>query len=110
MKNDFINKYAYKVEWDEADKIYIGRCLEMPMLAAHGKSPEAALKEINLVIRKVIEDMRANKEEIPEPFSLKPFKGNLTLRVPPEIHRKIALAAAEAGVSINQYILSKMAA
>lgn len=32
----------------------------------------------------------------------------LTLRVPPEIHRKIAIKSAEEGVSINQYILSRL--
>ncbi len=110
MKNNTVKKYAYKIEWNEADQVFIARCLEFPTLGAHGKNPEQALKQIQLVVGKIIRDMKSEGEEIPEPFSLKPFKGNLTLRVTPEIHRRLALAAAEAGVSINQYILSKIAA
>jgi len=52
--------------------------------------------------------MREENEEIPEPFGLKKYKGNLTLRVPVEIHRKLAIKSAEEGVSINKYILSKI--
>lgn len=109
MKNNIIKKYAFKIEWDETDQIYIGRCLELPTLGVHGNDPIEALNNIQLVVFNVIKEMKQNKEAIPEPISLKPFKGNLTLRVPPEIHRKIAFAAAESRVSINQYILSKIA-
>jgi len=52
--------------------------------------------------------MKEGNEEIPEPFSLKRYKGNLTLRAPIEVHRKLAIKSAEEGVSVNQYILSKI--
>jgi hypothetical protein len=34
--NKLIEKYTYRVEWSEEDKLHIGRCLEFPSLAAHG--------------------------------------------------------------------------
>ncbi len=52
--------------------------------------------------------MKDDKEKIPEPFSVRQFKGNLTLRTSPEVHRQLAAHAAEQGVSINQYILSRV--
>jgi predicted HicB family RNase H-like nuclease len=53
--------------------------------------------------------MKKEKEPIPEPLGLKHYKGNLTLRVSPEIHKALAIKSAEQGISINQYILSKIA-
>ena len=107
MKNK-IDKYTYRVEWSEEDKAHLARCLEFPSLIAHSKTPERALKEIRLVVSETIKWMAEEGEEIPEPLGLKGFKGNLTLRVSPEIHRQLAIKSAEQGISINQYILSRI--
>jgi predicted RNase H-like HicB family nuclease len=106
--NKKIQKYTYRVEWSEEDKLHIARCLEFPSLMAHGNTIEEALKQIEKVVEETIIWMEEEKEEIPQPFGLKKYKGNLTLRVPAEIHRKLAIKSAEEGVSINQYILSKI--
>ena len=103
-----IEKYTYRVEWSEEDQLHIARCLEFPSLAAHGNTVEGALKEIKKVVEEAISWMQEENEEIPEPFGLKKYKGNLTLRVPAEIHRKLSIKSAEEGVSVNQYILSKI--
>src|SRR6266545_7531662 len=34
----------------------------------------------------------------------KPYSGTLSLRIPPELHRRIAEKAAQSGESINQFI------
>ena len=52
--------------------------------------------------------MEEAAESVPEPFGMKRYKGNLTLRIPPELHKQLAIRSAEEGVSINQYILSKI--
>ncbi|MCK4765482.1 MAG: toxin-antitoxin system HicB family antitoxin [Candidatus Aminicenantes bacterium] len=103
-----IEKYTYRIEWSEEDMIYIGRCLEFPGLAAHGDTNEAALKEIKTVVNESVKWLQDEQKSIPEPIGMKKFKGNLTLRVPPELHRKLAIKSAEEGVSINQYILSRI--
>jgi predicted HicB family RNase H-like nuclease len=103
-----IEKYTYRLEWSEEDNLHIARCLEFPSLAAHGSTAEGAFKEIEKVVEEAIAWMREENEEIPEPFGLKKYKGNLTLRVPTEVHRQLAIKSAEEGVSVNQYILSKI--
>ncbi|MBL7123935.1 MAG: type II toxin-antitoxin system HicB family antitoxin [Actinobacteria bacterium] len=103
-----IEKYTYRVEWSEEDQLHIARCLEFPSLAAHGNTIEHALKEIEKVVEEAIAWMQEENEEIPEPFGLKRYKGNLTLRVPAEVHRNLSIKSAEEGVSVNQYILSKI--
>ena len=106
--NKIIEKYTYRIEWSEDDKVHIARCLEFPSLATHGNTAEEALHEIEKVVEETIKWMKEDNEQIPEPLGLKKFKGNLTLRVPPEIHRELAIKSAEEGVSINQFILSKL--
>jgi predicted HicB family RNase H-like nuclease len=107
-KNNRIDKYTYRVEWSEEDKVHIARCLEFPSLMAHGDTARKALMEIEKVVTESIKWMEEEKEPIPEPFGLKKYKGNLTLRVPSELHKKLIIKSAEEGVSLNQYILSKI--
>jgi predicted HicB family RNase H-like nuclease len=45
---------------------------------------------------------------IPEPLGTRHYKGNITLRVPPDVHRNLAILSAEQGVSINQLVLSRL--
>lgn len=103
------HKYTYRVEWSEEDQVHIAHCLEFPSLNAHGKTPERALKEIRFVVANTLRWMKKDNEEIPEPLGLKQYRGNLTLRVPSEVHRQLAIRSAEEGISINQYILAKIA-
>ena len=109
MKNkELVQKYTYRVEWSEEDDTHISRCLEFPSLVAHGDTAESALREIELVVTDTINWMKEESEKIPEPFGLKKYKGNLTLRVPPEVHKNLVIRSSEEGVSLNQYILSKI--
>jgi predicted HicB family RNase H-like nuclease len=103
-----VDKYTYRVEWSEEDKVHIARCLEFPSLAAHGDTAGRALAEIERVVDESVQWMDEEGEPIPEPFGLKKYKGNLTVRVPSELHKKLVMLSAEEGVSLNQYILSKI--
>lgn len=41
--------------------------------------------------------------------SQKEYSGNLTIRIPKELHKALAQSAKENGVSLNQYALYKLA-
>lgn len=101
-------KYTYRVEWSEEDNTHIAGCLEFPSLAAHGNTAADALAQIVEVVDESIQWLVEENAPPPEPFGLKSVKGNVSLKVPPEIHRKLLIQSAEAGVSVNQYILSKI--
>ena len=107
MKNK-TDKYTYRIEWSEEDKTHVARCLEFPSLAAHGETVEGALKEIEIAVSVTIKWMQEEDEQIPEPLGMKKFKGHITLRVPPEVHRNLAIRSAEEGVSINQFVLARL--
>jgi predicted RNase H-like HicB family nuclease len=104
-----IDKYTYRIEWSEVDQCHVARCLEFPSLAAHGDTTEEALREIEYVVAESIKWMQEEGEAAPEPLGLKKFKGLLTLRIPPEKHRDLAIRCAEEGISLNRFILSRLA-
>ena len=56
----------------------------------------------------VLADLEAQGEDIPQPISLKRFSGRFMVRLPPELHRRLALQAAEAGVSLNRLASAKL--
>jgi predicted HicB family RNase H-like nuclease len=82
--------------------------VEFPSLSWLSKTPEAALKGIRKVTAQVVADMRTNKEAIPEPIATKRFAGKFIVRVLPELHRQLAMQAAEAGVSLNRLVSLKL--
>jgi predicted HicB family RNase H-like nuclease len=107
-RNNLADKYTYRVEWSGEDKVHIARCLEFPSLAAHGDTAGKALSEIEKVVDESIRWLEEENEPVPEPFGLKTYRGNLTVRVPPELHKRLVIQSAEEGISLNQYILSKI--
>ncbi|MFH1235828.1 MAG: toxin-antitoxin system HicB family antitoxin, partial [Parcubacteria group bacterium] len=60
------------------------------------------------VVTESVKWMREEGETVPKPLGLKKFKGHLTLRIPPEKHRDLAIRCAEEGVSLNRFILSRL--
>lgn len=106
IKNDH---YTYRVTWSEDDKEYIGLCTEFPSLSWIDSSPEAALNGVRNLVFDVVVDMKKNNETIPEPIASKHFSGKFIVRVPPEVHRRLALEASENGVSLNRLASAKLA-
>jgi len=105
QKND---KYIYRVTWSEDDYEYIGLCTEFPSLSWLADAPEKALKGIRGLVADVILDMSGNNEPIPEPIASKNYSGKFMVRIPPDVHRKLAIQAAESRVSLNRVASSKL--
>lgn len=104
-----IDKYTYRVTWSEADGEFVGLCTEFPSLSWLADEPEAALKGIRAVVSRCVSDMANNGEHIPTPISVRHYSGKFMVRVPPEVHRHLAIEAAEAGVSLNRIASAKLA-
>jgi predicted HicB family RNase H-like nuclease len=105
MKNDH---YSYRVIWSEDDNEHVGLCTEFPSLSWLAETPERALHGIQEVVAEVIADMKKNNEPIPAPLSTKKFSGKFSTRIPPDVHRMLALEAAEAGISFNRLVSAKL--
>lgn len=105
-----IEKYSYRVIWSDEDGEYVGLCAEFPSLSWLDKSLETAFQGIQKLVKDVTHDMKKQGESIPKPFSTKNYSGKFIIRVPPELHRELAIEAHEADVSLNRYISAKLAA
>lgn len=102
------DRYTYRVTWSEEDDEYVGLCVEFPSLSWLAESPEAALQGIRQVVADVVADMAANDEPIPEALAGKKYSGKFMVRVPPELHRRLVLEAAESGISLNRLASAKL--
>ncbi len=105
LKND---RYTYRVTWSEQDNEHVGLCAEFPSLSWLSATPEAALKGIRKLVSEVVTDIEANGEIIPEPIACRQYSGKFMVRIPPEVHRNLAIRAAESGISINRVVSSKL--
>ena len=105
LKND---RYTYRVTWSEDDNEQVGLCAEFPSLSWLAKTPGAALKGIRKLVEDVVRNMHNEGEVVPEPIACKHYSGKFIVRVPPQVHRKLAIQAAESGVSLNRLASSKL--
>ncbi len=103
-----INHYAYRVIWSEEDGEHIGLCSEFPSLSWLDNSPEKALAGIQQTVKEVVEEMQSSGEKVPEPISERSYSGKFQIRIPAEVHRHLALEAAEQGVSLNRLISARL--
>ena len=102
------DRYTYRAIWSEEDHEYVGLCAEFPSLGWLGATPEAALEGIRQVVAHVIADLTAGAEPVPEPIAIRQYSGKFVVRIPPELHRRLALEAAEAGTSLNRLASAKL--
>jgi len=105
LNND---RYTYRVTWSEEDKDYVGLCVEYPSLSWLAPTPQEALEGMRQIVADVVADMKANAETIPEPIAIRKYSGKFTVRIPPDLHRRLALEAAESGISINRLASAKL--
>lgn len=104
-----IDHYTYRVTWSPEDGEHVGLCAEFPSLSWLAPNPEKALTGIRQVITEAVNDMQANNEPIPKPLAEKHYSGQFRVRIPPEVHRSLAMQAAEQGVSLNRLASAKLA-
>lgn len=103
------DKYAYRVLWSEEDQEYVGLCSEFPSLSWLDATQEKVLRGIKKLVSECIVDLEAAGEPVPEPISTKQFSGKFMVRVPPQVHRQLAIEAADSGVSLNRVVSAKLA-
>ena len=101
--------YTYRITWSNEGGEYVGLCAEFPSVSWLDKTPEAALRGIRKLVKEAVSDMKANNENVPQALALQSYSGKFMVRIPPNIHRAIAMQAAEAKVSINRVVSAKLA-
>ena len=100
--------YTYRVRWSAEDAAYIGTVAEMPSLSWAADTQADAFAGIRSLVTDVLDDMLVNGETPPEAIADRSYSGKFMVRVTPEVHRQLAIDAAEQHVSLNRLAASRL--
>lgn len=104
-----VSHYSYRVTWSAEDGEFVATCLELPALSWLAPTQIEALQGLEAVVTDVLSDMAEQDEEIPVPFSARTYSGTFNVRIGEGLHRNLVAHAAEDGLSLNQYVVKKLA-
>jgi len=102
--------YTYRVFFDQADGYFVATVAEWPSLSCAADSQVEALNGVVEVVKDALSLLTEDGGQPPCPLQERRYSGKMTLRVPPELHRRLAIEAAEQNVSINRLAATKLAA
>lgn len=102
------DEYTYRVFWSDEDEGYVATVAEFPGLSHIADHQQDALNGLVGLVGDVLSDMAEAEEQPPVPLGRRRFSGKFPLRMTPEQHRRVAIEAAEAHVSINQLLVSRI--
>ena len=102
------DRYTYRVAWSEEEQEFMGLCAEFALLSHFDETPEKALVGIRDLVAFSVDWLREEGKPVPEPLSTRKYSGTITLRIPPDTHRALAMDAAEAGVSMNRLAAERL--
>jgi antitoxin HicB len=102
--------YRVVVEWSDEDASFVARVPALSGCAAHGSTAEQATREAVVAARGIIHSMHAHGDPIPSQDVTAGRSGQLRLRLPRSLHEHLARLAALDGVSLNQELVTLLAA
>ena len=100
--------YAYRVVFSVEDGEFVATCAEFPSLSWLAADQIDALQQLQRLVGEVLDDLESEGAELPQPLAERSFSGKLNLRLGSHLHRQVAIDAAEAGLSINSYLVRKV--
>ncbi|NGP05555.1 type II toxin-antitoxin system HicB family antitoxin [Rhodococcus sp. 14C212] len=101
--------YSYRVQWSPEDGEHVATVLEFPSLSWLAEDQSGALEGLVRVVDSLIDDLIANGETVPQPFAERTYSGTIYVRTSPDLHRRLAMEAAERHVSLNQLAVQRLA-
>ena len=101
--------YTYRVHWSAEDGEYVGTVAELPSVSWLAEDRMEAFVGVQRIVEEIVAEMLAAGEEPPVAIADKHYSGKFQVRVPEEVHRRLAIRAAEQGVSLNALASSRLA-
>lgn len=102
-------RYTYHSAWSVEDQEVVATVLEFPSLSYLAPSPVEAMLGLISLVSEVLADMVANGEKVPEPLAERTYSGKFMVRVTKDLHRRLAIEAAEQQVSLNRLVSDRLA-
>ena len=105
MKSMSYQGYCARIEYSEEDGCFVGHIAGIrDVVGFHGES----VAELRAAFAEAVEDYLATCAKAgiaPQ----KPHSGRVLLRLPPELHAKLAMRAEAEGKSLNQWAVEALA-
>ena len=101
-------EYTYRAQWSPDDRCYLGLCLEFPHLWARASTAHEAVEGVEQKVADELAIIRSEDETPPASLTDHHYSGKFMARVPPTLHAKLVVEAAEQGVSLNQWLVHKL--
>ncbi len=89
---------------------FFAEILEFPGCIAEGETPDEAFHNLESVAESWIESCLEQGQEIPPPSANHAYSGKIALRLPRDLHQLAARKAQRDGVSVNQILVTAIAA
>ncbi len=94
----------------DPDGGFVAEIEELPGCVTQGETLGEVFESIEDAKQCWIEAAFNNGQDVPLPRDMEEYSGKILLRIPKNLHRVLAHAAKQEGVSLNQYIASLLAA
>jgi predicted HicB family RNase H-like nuclease len=104
-----MNHYTYRVEWSAEQSQYVGRCIEFPWMSRWAPTMQKAIAEVEHAVDEYIHQLEADGGDVPVPLTERQYSGKFVVRTSPALHARLAVEAAEQNVSMNQWVVQKLA-
>lgn len=103
-----VSRYTYRLEWLPDHRVYVGVCIELPYLRREAPTAQLAAAAIEQAVAEHVHALKASGDCVPTPLSERSYSGTIVVTTSPQLHARLALEAAEQGVSMNQWIVQKL--
>ncbi|WP_250435801.1 type II toxin-antitoxin system HicB family antitoxin [Caballeronia sp. ATUFL_F2_KS9A] len=91
--------YIARIDFDGRDSIFVGHVLGVDdKISFHGATVDELKSDFHAAVDHYLTDCEQSGRK-PQ----KPASGKLMLRIDPEVHARVSIAAAVAGESVNQW-------
>lgn len=100
--------YLKIVEWSEEDGCFVGSAPPIIGPACHGDNEVEVYKELCEIVEEWLEIMERDGIPAPTATLQKEYSGKFILRTKPELHRTLAIRAAQIDESLNDYCVRKL--
>jgi len=104
-----MNQYTYRAEWSPDYDEYVGVCLEYPYRYSRAPTAHQAIEDVARMIDEVLADMADSGETPPPSLTDRQYSGEFHVRTSPALHARLTVEATEQGVSLNQWVVQKLA-
>ena len=101
--------YPRVIEWSEEDHCYMGSAPPLVGQCCHGASEAKVAAQLAIIVEDLVQDVIDGKMHQPVSQAGKSYSGKFVVRIPPAVHKKLALKAMARGESLNQFVAEALA-